>query len=185
MWLVAGLGNPGAKYTKTRHNVGFLVLDMLSETHAMPFRETRDCAITKGNLQGVEVVLVEPLTFMNRSGSAVKKIADKYCICPENLIVVHDDLDLDTGRLKIRRSGSSGGHKGVDSIMQSIGSDSFIRIKIGIGREHFMPVEEYVLSRFSKDDLPVIREAVKRAADAVLCVVTEGVEKAMNRYNRA
>lgn len=185
MWLIAGLGNPGPRYAKTRHNAGFLVLDAFSAKYNLMFRETRDYRAAKGTLDGKEIVLLEPLTFMNRSGAAVKRIADKYSICPEEIIVVHDDLDIDTGRLRIRRRGSSGGHKGVESTIQSICSDEFVRIKVGIGRGAYVPVEDYVLSRFTKEELPLIKEGIQNAVDAVYCVITEGVDKAMNRFNRS
>lgn len=184
MWLIAGLGNPGPRYVKTRHNVGFLVLEEFSERQNLPFKERKDCRTAKGLIDSKEIVLLEPLTFMNRSGAPVRKIAERYSICPEEIIVVHDDLDIDTGRLKIRRKGSSGGHKGVESIIQSICSDDFIRIKVGIGRGAFVAVEDYVLSRFVKEELPLMKEGIKNAVDALHCVITEGVDKAMNRFNR-
>ena len=184
MWLIAGLGNPGPRYEKTRHNAGFHVLDAFSAKYKLPFRETRYYRTAKGAVNSKDIVLLEPLTFMNRSGAAVRKIADKYGISPEEIIVVHDDLDIDTGRLKIRRRGSSGGHKGVESVIQNICSDEFIRIKVGIGRGAYIAVEDYVLSRFGKEELPLIKEGIKNAVDAVHCVITEGVDKAMNRFNR-
>lgn len=183
MWLVVGLGNPGRRYSRTRHNVGFLVLDEVAATARLDFKEKSDYLICNGFLEGEKIVLIKPLTFMNRSGGAVRKAADKFGIPPEKIILVHDDLDLATGRLKIRKKGSSGGHKGVESVIQSIGANNVIRVKIGIGRDDFALVEDYVLSKFRRDELPLVREAVARAVDAIRSVITEGIEKAMNRFN--
>ena len=185
MWLLVGLGNPGTKYAGTRHNVGFLVADLFAGKHGLEFREKNGYRVCDGTVGGERVVVVEPLTFMNRSGSAVKKMIDKYFLPPANVVVVHDDLDMDTGRLKIRRGGSSGGHKGVESIIQSIGSKEFVRVKIGIGRDSDAAVESYVLSKFRKAEQPLIKAAVERAADSLEDIITSGIEKAMNRYNRA
>lgn len=183
MWLIVGLGNPGARYARTRHNIGFLVVDECADRLRTAFSEKPDYMICSGSIEDSRVVLLEPLTFMNLSGRAVKKVLGKYNVQPENLIVVHDDLDLGTGKLKIRKKGSSGGHRGVESIIQNIGTKEFIRLKIGIGRSEFVPTEEYVLSKFRKDEIPLIREAVVNAADAVDCIIRLGVEKAMNSFN--
>jgi PTH1 family peptidyl-tRNA hydrolase len=183
LWLIVGLGNPGARYSRTRHNVGFLVAESVAAGHGLDFREKADYRICDGSIDGERIVVMEPLTFMNRSGAAVRKVADRYHIPPERVIVIHDDLDIETGRLKIRRKGSSGGHKGVESIIQSIGSREFVRVKIGIGRDGEMPVESYVLSKFRRDELPLIRDAVARAAESIVAIVAIGVDKAMNRYN--
>ncbi len=185
MWLLVGLGNPGRRYARTRHNVGFLVLDELAAQERLEFKEKADYKISSGSLGDEKIVLMEPLLFMNRSGSAVRKVAEKFSIPPERIIIVHDDLDMETGRLKIRRRGSSGGHKGVESVIQNVGSGDFVRIKIGIGRDAFTPVEDYVLSKFGKDELPLVKEAVTRAADAIRFIVSEGVEKTMNKFNIA
>jgi PTH1 family peptidyl-tRNA hydrolase len=138
----------------------------------------------KGSVEDSQVVLAEPLTFMNRSGIAVKEIVRRYCLSPENLIVIHDDIDMDTGRLKIRAGGSSGGHKGVQSIIQELGTGDFVRVKIGIGREEGLPVEEYVLENFGKDEIPAAREAIAVAMEAVASILSQGVQSAMNRFNR-
>jgi PTH1 family peptidyl-tRNA hydrolase len=120
---------------------------------------------------------------MNRSGVVVRKIMQKSNISPERLIVVHDDLDLECGSLKIRKKGSSGGHKGIESIIQNIETREFIRVKIGIGRDPFVPTEKYVLSKFGKDEMPVIKEAIVNAAEAVNSIIIDGVERTMNRFN--
>ncbi len=183
MWLVVGLGNPGARYSRTRHNAGFLVAESFAAAHGLDFREKAEYRICDGSIDGDRVVVMEPLTFMNRSGLAVKKVVGKYNIPPERVIVIHDDLDMDTGRLKIRRKGSSGGHKGVESVIEFIGSRDFVRVKIGIGRDEAMPVEAYVLSKFRREELPLIRESVGLAAESIGVIISAGVDKAMNRYN--
>jgi PTH1 family peptidyl-tRNA hydrolase len=183
LWLIAGLGNPGARYERTRHNIGFLVLEEFLRRLKLEFIEKEDYKIAKGSLGDEKVIFLEPLTFMNRSGIAVRKIMQKSNVFPETLIVVHDDLDLETGVLKIRKKGSAGGHKGIESIIQNIGTQEFIRVKIGIGRDPFVPTEKYVLSKFRKDEVPVIKEAIVRAVDSVSSIISEGVERAMNRFN--
>ena len=183
MWLIAGLGNPGSRYEKTRHNAGFLVLEELIERLQLEFREKEDFKISKGSLGDEKIILLEPLTFMNRSGEAVRRIMQKSNISPQQLIVIHDDLDLETGSLKIRKKGSSGGHKGIESIIQHIGTQEFIRIKIGIGRDPFVPTEKYVLSKFRKEDIQAIREAIEKAVESVYAIINDGVERAMNRFN--
>ncbi len=184
MWLLVGLGNPGSRYARTRHNIGFLVIEAVADRQGLQFREKTDYKICDGSIEGERIVLVEPLTFMNRSGSAVRKVVDKFIIRPANIIVAHDDLDMETGRLKVRRKGSSGGHKGIESIIQSIGSSDFIRVKIGIGRDPSVPVEKFVLSKFAKEELPAVKEAITRAADSIPFIIAEGIEKAMNKFNK-
>ena len=183
MWVIVGLGNPGSKYSRTRHNIGFVVLDKLAEGLHLEFKEKPDFRICGGSIGTDKIVLMEPLTFMNRSGPAVKKVLDKFPATPENLILVQDDLDLDTGRIKIRKKGSSGGHNGIESVIQHIGTNSFIRIKIGIGRNPDVPAEGYVLSKFTKQEQPLIKEAAARAVDAIHCIIADGVDRAMNRFN--
>jgi peptidyl-tRNA hydrolase, PTH1 family len=183
LWLIVGLGNPGSRYSRTRHNVGFWVVEDLTSKSHREFREKSDYRICDGSIEDQKVILLEPLTYMNRSGTALRKVMDKFTILPENLIVIHDDLDLETGKVRIRKKGSSGGHRGVESIIQNIGTNSFIRIKIGIGRSPFISAEDYVLAKFRREEIPLIRKAVDRAVDSIHAVISEGVEKAMNRFN--
>ncbi len=183
MWAIVGLGNYGSKYAKTRHNLGFMVLDLIAESLGMDFKEKKDYMIAKGSMSGHDVLLIEPLTFMNLSGIAVREVLKKYNLAPEDLVVIHDDLDMEAGKLKIKRGGSSGGHKGIESIIQQAGMKEFIRVKIGIGRAIGMPAEDYVLKKFKREEIPIIKDAIKRAADAIPVIISEGAEKAMNRFN--
>jgi PTH1 family peptidyl-tRNA hydrolase len=187
-WLIVGLGNPGDKYAHTRHNAGFMLLDRLAERLRAEFRQKDESNVAKGLLAGREVILLKPLTYMNLSGRAVRKALVKANLLQDgeinNLIVVHDDLDLAPGVLKIRSGGSSGGHRGIESIINETGGREFVRVKIGIGRDSLVPAEDYVLRRFKPDEKGLIGEALEKAEDAVEMIVAHGVEKAMNKYNR-
>ncbi|MBI5212168.1 MAG: aminoacyl-tRNA hydrolase [Nitrospirae bacterium] len=185
MWVIAGLGNPGAKYSGNRHNVGFKVVDWIAEEYDIPLAEKDIYIIGKGAVEGVDVILLQPLTFMNRSGLAVKKILRKKNLSPDNLIVVQDDLDIDTGIIKIRKNGSSGGHRGIESVIQEIGTKGFIRVKVGIGRDEYIPVEKYVLMNFRPSEKIQAKDGIIKAAEAVASIAAEGVERAMNKYNRS
>lgn len=183
MWIIAGLGNPGRKYSRTRHNIGFMVAEEVAQRHKIHFTEKKEYRIGRGSIEMNEVLLIEPLLYMNLSGPPVKKILFKFSVPTENLIVIHDDLDMETGKLRIRKTGSSGGHKGIESIIQNICTKDFIHMKIGIGREEGVPAEEYVLCKFRKHELNLIKDAIAGAADAVDMIISEGVDRAMNRFN--
>jgi PTH1 family peptidyl-tRNA hydrolase len=188
MWVIAGLGNPGNKYVGTRHNIGFKVIDRISEEYNIRLEEKDIYIIGKGAIEGVDVILLKPITFMNRSGLAVKKVVKEANIFPDkisnSLIVVHDDLDINVGNIKIRRNGASGGHRGVESIIQELGAKDFIRVKVGIGRDKDIATEEYVLTNFKPSEKNLIKDVIINTSHAVACIVTEGVDKAMNKYNR-
>ncbi|MBF0537191.1 MAG: aminoacyl-tRNA hydrolase [Nitrospirae bacterium] len=180
MWVIAGLGNPGSRYRYTRHNVGFMVLDQVASRYGIKLK-TRGAAETgNGVIEGQEALLIKPLTYMNLSGNAMRDIM-KYHM--DTTIVIHDDIDMDTGRLKIKRGGSSGGHKGIQSIIDCTGQRDFVRVKLGVGRDIDVPVEEYVLSGFSRSEATVEEEAIQRAVEAIGCIVVEGVDSCMNRFN--
>ena len=184
MWAIVGLGNPGPKYSGTRHNAGFMTVDELAARHGMQLEEKKLYGSAKGSIKAHDVLLVEPLTFMNLSGSAVTECRRRHGTTPEDLIVISDDLDIPVGRIKLSTGGSSGGHKGLESIIQSIGTRDFIRVRIGIGREPETPTEVYVLRKFRPDERDDIGEAIAAAADAVEMIVTEGIERAMNTFNQ-
>ncbi len=180
MFLIVGLGNPGDKYRQTRHNVGFHAVDLLAEELGVSFAESKwKAKLCKGTIAGQGVVLVKPQTFMNLSGEAVEPIAAYYRIEQENIVVVHDDLDLDCGRIKLCVNRGAGGHNGIRSISQRLGGTSFNRIKIGIGRPpQAMPVERYVLARFTPDEEQVISSAANRAVEATCLIVEKGMAAA-------
>jgi PTH1 family peptidyl-tRNA hydrolase len=184
MWVIAGIVNPVRRYSRTRHNIGFMVVEEIAHRHKIDFKDKKEgYRIGKGILEKHDTLLIEPLLYMNISGPVIKIILRKFNIRPENLIVIHDDLDMETGKLKIRRTGSSGGHKGVESIIQSLGSKDFIRLKIGIGREDGVSAEDYVLSKFRRHEIAIVKDSIQKAADAICSIVLDGVDKAMNKFN--
>ncbi|SPD73216.1 Peptidyl-tRNA hydrolase [uncultured Desulfobacterium sp.] len=184
--LIVGLGNPGSEYENSRHNVGFMAIDLMC--NALGIRLSgrsfqSNSAHTR--IQDKKVMVLCPLTFMNRSGAAVKACAEYYSIEPKDILVIHDDIDLMVGRVRVSRDSGSGGHKGVQSIIDYLGSKCFCRVKIGIGRPRYgEPVEDYVLSPFYKDEREHIAEALRVALQACELFVLEGIEPAMNNINR-
>jgi len=184
MWIIAGLGNPGKKYSKTKHNIGFIVIEEIARKYEIDLKDKEKYRMGRGSIDGEKVLLIEPLLYMNKSGIAVKDIINKFNIPLGKVIVIHDDLDMEIGKLRIRRKGSSGGHKGVESIIQSLSTKDFVRLKIGIGREEGTLAEDYVLSKFRKNEIPLIKSVIGRTADAVTSILVDGLEKAMNRFNR-
>ena len=183
MKVIVGLGNPGREYAHTRHNVGFDVLDIFAKRRKVRILGRQHCALV-GRFEhlGEEILLVKPQTFMNESGAAVAAVVRKHHLEPGDVLVIHDDLDLPLGRLRIRMSGSSGGHKGMNSIIQHLGSTDFPRMRIGIGRGS--EAIDHVLSRFNRRDRATIDPALDSAADALDAILNEGIEAAMNVYNR-
>ncbi len=185
MKMIAGLGNPGSEYARTKHNVGFMFLDALAEKLGADNWKTKyDALVAEARIGTEKVLLVKPLTYMNESGRAVGPLMSWYKLAPEDLIVVHDDMDIPAGTIRIRRKGSAGGHNGMKSILYHVGDENFPRLRIGIGRP--LPgwtVVKHVLAPFSEEDAPKIREAIDYLLPALECVVTDGVDLAMNRYN--
>lgn len=183
--LIVGLGNPGTEYDGTRHNVGWDAIDVLGKRHHIFVKSRRSRALVgEGTIEGVKVVLAKPLTFMNLSGEAVAGLARRYRIASSDVIVVADDVNLDLGRLRIRAKGSAGGHNGLKSIIHSLGSDEFARVRVGIGSTD-RDMIKHVLSRFSRAERPIVKQAIDEAADAVEVILAEGIETAMNRFNAA
>lgn len=185
-YLVVGLGNPGSKYWNTRHNVGFAALDALAEKlHVTVDRVKFQSLTAQANLDGQKLVLLKPTTYMNLSGQAVQAAARFYKIPPERILVLFDDISLDPGRLRVRSNGSAGGHNGVKSIISSIGSQEFPRIKIGVGAKPHpgYDLADWVLSTFPYDQRETMVETYRRAAEAAVTVITQGIEAAANRFN--
>ena len=185
-WLVVGLGNPGKAYSMTPHNLGFLVVDRLAERHAIRISRKESLArLGTGRIDSGGVALAKPQTFMNRSGPAVKALLAKHSLTPRNLILVHDELALPWTGLRIRRQGSSGGHRGVESVIQSLASTEFIRVRLGIHPSH--PVGDgakFVLAPFGRARKKELEELLDYAAAAVESIIIEGVEKSMTKFNR-
>ncbi len=184
-YVIAGLGNPGRKYAHTRHNAGFDAVDLLAEKYGIKITGKRKKSRTgRGVIEGMNVILVKPQTFMNLSGEALREIVDAYHVKPEHIVVLSDDIHLNTGSIRVRNSGSAGGHNGLKNIIQQLGTDNFKRVRIGVGP---MPAEEdqiaFVLSRISKEDRKRLNEALTDAGDAAVVMLKDGPEKAMNLYN--
>ncbi len=186
-WLLVCLGNPGEKYENTRHNVGWMVADEVAERCDAPIQRLKFRALTNVlTISGEKVLIMKPITFMNLSGEAVRPAADFYKIAPDHVLVVSDDVALAPGRLRVRRGGSAGGHNGLKNIIQHLGTDQFPRIRVGVGNKPHPDYDmvDWVLGKPQGEDLEAIREAVRRAADAVECLIREGPDSAMNHYNR-
>ena len=185
-WLLVGLGNPGDQYEHTRHNVGFLVADELAERSHVPVQRLKFRALTNTVTVGDrKVLLMKPVTYMNLSGEAVREAAAFYKIPPEHILVISDEVALAPGKLRVRRSGSAGGHNGLKNIIAHLGTDQFPRIRLGVGQKPHPDYDmaDWVLGKFQGEDKKAVEAAVKKAADAAECLIREGVDKAMNQYN--
>ena len=185
MKIIAGLGNPGADYAHTKHNVGFMLADALADRWNAPaWKQDFFSSVTEVRIGGEKVFLVKPLTYMNSSGEALGPMLSYYKLGAENLTVVHDDMDIPVGTVRIRKKGSSGGHNGIKSILSHVDSEAFARVRIGIGRPPTgWTVINHVLAPFAPEDTLKIREAIAYLLPAVTCIVTDGTDFAMNRYN--
>lgn len=185
-FIVVGLGNPGNKYTYTRHNSGFLCIDMLAEK--LNFRVDRlkfKSLICDTNINGHRCIVMKPQTFMNNSGEAIRECASFYKIPPEKVIVIYDDISLDVGRLRIRRKGTDGGHNGIKSIIYHLNNDQFPRIKLGCGKKPHPDYDliDWVISEFKKDELKALEPALENACKAIELLLDGEIDKAMNLYN--
>jgi PTH1 family peptidyl-tRNA hydrolase len=192
MKLIIGLGNPGQGYSNNRHNIGFMCLKHFSKEHRIEFdRKQANARVGRGKVEGIDVVLAKPQTYMNLSGQSVNRLMHNFKLKAEDIIVVHDDMDLPLGKVRIRGGGSSGGHNGINSIIQEIGTRDFIRIKIGIGRPEKdedephdgRDIVDYVLSNFTAEEKKLLEPSIEKVSSAILCLLTEGLEAAMNRFN--
>lgn len=183
-WLIAGLGNPGRKYDRTRHNVGFQALDRLAERHRLRVTQSKfHGSYTTGGIAGCDVILLKPETFMNKSGRALQAARSYYDVPAEKTVVLHDDIDLDCGQLKIKTGGGHGGHNGLRDIIQKTGDRQFVRIRLGVGRPEHGDVTEYVLGRFDGEQTPAVDEMIERACDAVETVMVDGIARAQNLFH--
>ena len=193
MFLIVGLGNPGRQYINNRHNIGFMCLRNLAKTYGIHLDKKQCLARTgSGVIYDREVILARPQTYMNLSGQSLTRLTSRYKIAPENIIVIHDDLDLPLGKIRIRADGGSGGHRGVDSIIGELGYSGFIRIKVGIGRPQSNEtynisdsdeVIDFVLGNFTEDEARIIKQVATRVGQAVGCLIAEGLSRAMNKHN--
>lgn len=185
MKLVVGLGNPGDDYVKTRHNIGFMVVDSISKANGITLNQTKFKGIIgRGTIVGEDVIIAKPQTYMNRSGESVSSLLFFYKLEPSDCIVICDDLELPSGKIRVRGKGGHGGHNGLRSIIEQTGSQEFVRVRVGIGRPTDASlVSNYVLNPFSKDEKPLVEDAIERASRAVETIIKEGVEAAMNRFN--
>ena len=185
-WLLVCLGNPGDKYENTRHNVGFMVADEVAERQSKPIQRLKFKALTNVlSISGEKVLVMKPITYMNLSGEAARPAADFYKIPPEQVLVVSDDTALALGRLRIRQKGSAGGHNGLKSIIQHLGTDQFPRLRVGVGEKPHPDYDmaDWVLGKFVGEDKKTIDGAVKRAADAIECILAEGIDRGMGKFN--
>ncbi len=184
--MLAGLGNPGTKYIRTRHNIGFRVIDEIADMFSLPLDKSRfDTIYSKGLIKGSKIVLAKPQSFMNRSGFPIQRVTSYFKIDTPHIIVIHDDLDLEFGKMKIVKNRGHGGHNGIKSIVEVLGTKDFIRVRIGIGRPHGCEgnVTGHVLSRFSGDEEKELGIIVEKSVDACLIIIKQGVTKAMTVFN--
>jgi PTH1 family peptidyl-tRNA hydrolase len=182
--LIFGLGNPGPRYARNRHNVGYQSVERVAQQHGLTFGKVMFKAyIVSGTLADTRVVLARPLTFMNLSGQAVRPLMRWHHAAPSDLLVIYDDLDLPLGRIRLRRKGGSGGHKGMHSIIRALGTEDFPRLRIGIGRPVHGEPQDYVLSNFAPDERIIMEDTYRRVVAAIECFIAEGITVAMNKFN--
>ena len=193
MKLIIGLGNPGRIYAHNRHNIGFMCLNQFAKTQNIRFDKKQSQARTgAGEVAGTKLVVARPQTGMNLSGQSVSRLVRKFKISLDDLTVIHDDLDLPLGKIRISQGSSSGGHKGIDSVIANLGSTDFLRIRVGIGRPCIIEVSakdkeaeiiDYVLNDFTPEEKEIITQVIPKVSDAILCLISEGLTTAMNKYN--
>ena len=185
MYIIAGLGNPGRQYEKTRHNAGFMALDALADQLGIAVEEKKHKGLCgRGVIGGEKVLLLKPQTFMNLSGESIRAAADFYKVDPEHIMVIYDDISLEPGQLRLRKKGSAGGHNGIKSIIACLGTQEFPRIKVGVGaKPDRLDLADYVLGHFSQIEERIMEDAAKEAGQAAQSIIMDGMESAMNCYN--
>ena len=185
MYLIIGLGNPEEEYSKTRHNMGFNTINKLAQKYNIKITKTKyEGLYETGEIEGQKVILIKPQTYMNLSGNCVKQFVDFYKVEKENILVIYDDMDIEPGTIKIRKKGSAGGHNGMKSIIQMLGTEEFPRIRIGIGRpEHNGDEINYVIGAIPKEEIPKLEEGTEKAKEAIIEILKNGIDKAMNKFN--
>jgi len=183
--LVVGLGNPGTDYANTRHNAGFLVVDEMAAAWAISIHQKKfNVELGRGRVNGIETILVKPQAYMNKSGLPVRQVGDYFKIPYRDMLVIHDDIDLEFGRLKIKEKGGHGGHNGVRSLIDALGEDAFVRLRVGVGRSgNEGNVVNHVLGTFNQQERASLEKVIKRARDAVETILCEGAKEGMNRFN--
>lgn len=185
-WLIVGLGNPGLQYEKTRHNVGFMAADLLAENEKFQFNKNKmDAVLGEYKIDDLRILVIKPQTYMNNSGKAVEKIASFYKIPTDRIIVMHDDISLPVGKIRMRRKGSDGGQRGMRDIIELLGTDNIMRIKIGIGAKPHpdYDLKDWVLGRFPNSDMENLETALKKSVLALKEIFARGIDSAMNKYN--
>lgn len=183
MFLIVGLGNPGAEYEETRHNVGFMLVDRAALSYGIRFKRSGKAFSGRGSIKGVEAALLKPITYMNLCGEAVRAFVEANALTAESIIAVYDDCDLPLGRVRLRKNGGSGGHRGVESMARHLGTKDFKRLRLGIGRREGVDTAEYVLSPFAPDEQGALDEMLSKAIASLEVIVSEGIDSAMNRFN--
>jgi PTH1 family peptidyl-tRNA hydrolase len=183
--MIVGLGNPGRTYARSRHNTGFMAVDRVAQSYAIRFDQRKfKTVFGRGRIAGTPVILAKPMDFMNRSGPPVRSLAGYFGVSSKDILVIHDDIDLAFGRLKIKEKGGHGGHNGLRSLITAFGGGNFPRLRIGIGRPpHSGPVTDHVLDRYSSEELPLLDAIMTRTCDAVAVILTHGLTEGMNRFN--
>ena len=185
MIVIAGLGNPGKKYENTRHNMGFLTIDRIAEKNDIKVNKIKHRALVgDGFISGHKVLLVKPQTYMNLSGESLREVMNYYNVDIEDLIVINDDFDIETGSLRIRKKGSAGSHNGMKSVIYQLKNDGFPRVRVGIGKSGSLDWKDFVLGKVGGAESDAISQAISNAADAVECMISEGIDIAMNKYNK-
>lgn len=185
MYLIIGLGNPESDYAKTRHNMGFNVVNLLAEESNININKSNFKGLVgSGVIEGEKVIILKPQTFMNLSGESVIQAKNFYKLSNENLIVIYDDVDIDPGKIRIRREGSSGSHNGMKSVIQNLGTEEFTRIRVGIGKpDGQMDIVSHVIGGISEEDKKILEEGTRRAKEAIIEIIKNGIESSMNKYN--